>query len=541
METGEASSVPSTAAAAVRRSLFGSRLATIGLVSLGAMLIGAAGVPLMLSDPVRLSQLAERALPNLRADIRIGRARIGWVGPIVIEEVRIVPRDGRESPLRIATIEGNHGLAAILLSWGDLGRLSLRGVEGHLAFDQERRSNLATMLAAHAEDASTPPRAAPPRRSPLRMRLEIDDAVLRITGPWTPDPWVSDPIRLSATLAGSADGTGSEWTIDPVAAFSNARLEPAVAQGVLKYAAPLLADAATTSGRFSLRLDGARFPVGDPDNATLSGTLSLHEVVVGPGPLVFNLLSLLPRLPRPPEIAIAHDSNVAFRLEHRRVWHEGLEFGIPLVKPGQRLDLSTSGWVSLPDERLDLSLRLPIPADLPQDRPLLAALAGKTISVGVEGPLGAPRVVIDRSLGVTAGEVAVDFLDRLRGGPTRQPAAPRIFPGRGAAEAIPPAGDKAAAPTDAASLPEPRSSDDPRAPPAADPSGVAPAGGVPSAGDVIDVVGGILEEVARRRAERRANEDPAAEAAPRRGGRGLLRGRLRGSQTDPPAPPSSAP
>jgi hypothetical protein len=115
-------------------------------------------------------------------------------------------------------------------------------------------------------------------------------------------------------------------------------------------------------------------------------------VVLGPGPLVENLFRSLPmNLPPPPTIRITDEADVAFHLAERRMWHEGLEFGIPLKKSGQRLDVRSQGSVGLDDRSLDLKLSLPIPADLPQDRPLVAALAGKQVSLGVEGrtPAGA--------------------------------------------------------------------------------------------------------------------------------------------------------
>jgi len=193
---------------------------------------------------------------------------------------------------------------------------------------------------------------------------------------------------------------------------------------------------------------------------------------------------------------------------------------VPLAKPGQRLDVASRGWVSLHDGAMDLTLSLPIPADLPQDRPLIAALAGKTISVGIGGELGKPRVNFDGSIRATAGEFVADLLDRLRadaagGSGPRAPGAPRPFPAprpptgsRENPEAEAPSGREAATPDAAAPTTQPT------------PNG-------PQAGDVIDLVGGVLDEVARRRAERRAAAATSEGATePARPG-GLLRGRFR--------------
>lgn len=517
-------------------------MAVVAIVLLAVLSFGS--VPLLLSDTDRLSRWIAQAVPELQADVTIGSARIGWTGPIVLEDVRVVPHDGAVQPLRIGRIEGNHGLAAMLLSWGDLGRIHLGGLEGHLAFDAARTSNLVNLFKKRPAADRV---ARAPTRSPVRMRLETDDAVLRITGPWTLEPWVSEPITVRAALAPSAEGTTSAWTIEPVEVFADARMEPGVAHGVLAYVAPVLADATRTSGRFSLWLDNARFPVGDPAGATLSGKLAMHEVVLGPGPLVLGIFEALPgRLPAPPQVRIADESHVTFRLENQRVWHEGLEFGLPLAKPGQRLDVASSGWVSLPDNALDVMLRLPIPADLPQDRPLIAALAGKTISVGIGGELGRPAVNFNGSIRATAGEVVADLVDRLRGNVQGNPGEPRPFPRPEppmATPARPIPVPQGAAPGTGQTPATARLPENPDGAVAGEAGNVAR---TPQAGDVIDLVGGMLGEVARRRAERRAAAEENPEAPPPRVGGGLLRDRLRrlapgAAPAEPAAEPRQAP
>ena len=452
-----------------------------------ALLLGAGGLPWWLSQPERLSRIVARAVPELEADVRFESVRLGWAGPLVLDGVTVVPRDGSRSPISIDRIEGSHGLLAMLLSAGDLGRLAIDGLAVDLAFDKDHVSNLEGLVRRKPADPADP--APRPARAAVRMRLEIEDAIVRITAPWTTEAWVSEPIDLRVALAPVPEGW-SEWTIEPVRLLADARMDPPVAWGVLAYIAPVLADTTRTSGRFSLELEGARLPVGDPAGGSLSGTLAMHEVVVGPGPLVTNLFQSLPGgLPPPPSIRVADESHVRFQLADRRVRHEGLEFGVPLPGPGRRLDVKSSGSVGLDDQSLAIKLVLPIPADLRQDRPLLAALAGKTISVGVAGKLGAPQVVFDGSIGQVAGDVAREFIERVRGG------------------GVPPAG--------------------PPVPGVAAPPGVD--------GDAVaDIVGGVIDEIARRRAARQAAE-AAAEVPPRRG---RLRERVL-RPVLPPAPPAS--
>ncbi|NBW85853.1 MAG: hypothetical protein EBR23_03230 [Planctomycetia bacterium] len=387
-----------------KRGFFRSQVRAVLGTVLVVALLGTAAIPWLLSNPQRLSRFIAGVIPELQADVTLGRVRLSWAGPVVLEDMKVVPRDGGSPPITIERISGSHGLAAILLSAGDLGTLRIEGLKVAVRYDARQRSNLEGLVAKPA-DSRPGPGGKPPRRSPVRLRLEVDDAVVGISGPWTADPWISDPIDVRAALAPAAGGW-SEWTVEPVQLLTQARLEPGVAQGVLAYIAPVLADATRTSGRFSLRLDGARLPVGQPAAGELAGMLSMHEVVVGPGPLVEGMFRSLPgQLSPPPAIRIADESHVSFRLAERRIWHEGLEFGLPLAKTDQRLDVRSQGSVGLDDRSLDLKLSLPIPADLPQDKPLLAALAGKTVSLGVGGVLGQPRIEFDGSIKAAAGQV----------------------------------------------------------------------------------------------------------------------------------------
>jgi len=375
-------------------------------------------------------------------------------------------------------------------------------------------------------------------------------------GPWADEPWVSDPINVQARLAASPDGTRSEWTVEPVQLLADARLEPAVAQGVLAYIAPVMANATRTSGRFSLRINAATLPVGATEGGHVSGVLAMHAVDLGPGPLAQRVIESLPmNLPVPQSIRIADESHVEFQLADRRMSHKGLAFGVPLAKPGQRLDIRSSGSVGLDDKTLNIKLELPIPADLPQDRPLLAALSGRTFSVGVGGMLGEPRIDFDGSLRANAGGVVAELIDRLRGaggpqaarqpvGPPRPQAPPApawkpdVSAGKDSKTATPDTAKPTAAPANDGANADARQQAG--APGTADKikSALPPDMKTdPTAEAVIDLVGGVLGEVAKRRAERQAAEaaNPQQAEPPRRGR--LLR-RLIQPQAPPATPPA---
>ena len=528
-------------------------LATVAVIAV----LGIGSLPWLMSSPARMSKLVADAVPALQAAVRFGSVKLGWMGPMVFEDIHIVPHDGSREPASIKRVELSHGLAGILLSLGDLGRVRVEGLDANVEFDADRNSNLKGLFfpALAGPGAAARPHNGKP--GAVRMQLDVVGAVVRMVGPWADEPWVSDPINVQARLAPSADATRSEWTVEPVQLLADARLEPAVAQGVLAYIAPVMANATRTSGRFSLRINAATLPVGATEGGHVSGVLAMHAVDLGPGPLAQRAIESLPfKLPVPQSIRIADESHVEFQLADRRMSHKGLAFGVPLAKPDQRLDIRSSGSVGLDDKTLDLKLELPIPADLPQDRPLLAALSGRTFSVGVGGMLGEPRIDFDGSLRANAGGVVAELLDRLRGsgGPqaTRQPAGqprplappapawkPDASAGKDSKTTAPDATTPAAAPANDGSNANARQQVG--APATADKikSALPPDMKTdPTAEAVIDLVGGLLGEVAKRRAERQAAEAVNPQQTPPPRGR-LLR-RLLQPQTPPQATPPAA-
>ncbi len=318
--------------------------------------------------------------------------------------------------------KATQGLLEIIRKGGRLGLITVNDTEIHLAYDENHVSNLQETVGIEPQprqlsnqpENSTPPPQQPTGPSDERVRIAVKDARVRIDGPWTSTPWESDAIDVEAVLNQYTDGT-KEWALTPVTLLDHAQLNPSVAAGALAYAAPILANTTRASGEFSLVIDEARWIAGEEKTATIDGNLTLHAVDIGPGPMVAKIIAALPgQLPVPPTVRIAESSKVHFRKSDRRIRHEGLAFGIPLKTSGDRLDITSEGSVGIDDRSIDLTLSLPIPDSLPTDRPLFAALAGKTIKASVEGTLDDPKLQLDASLKRTAADVATDFIRELR-------------------------------------------------------------------------------------------------------------------------------
>jgi len=497
-----------------------------------------------------IRQLIIRSVPNLQGNVLVGEASIGWLQPLRIHDVEFLPTTSDPTPIRVGSIEGTLGLLEIIQNGGRLGTITIEDTEIHLAYDDDHVSNLQKTFGTSLQKKQPTERPTLPETPPQkvygpadeRVRIAIKDAHLRIDGPWSSKPWESEPIDVEVILNQYTNGM-KEWALTPVTLLDHARLNPSVAAGVLSYAAPILANTTRARGEFSLVVNEARWIAGKGKMATVDGNLTLHEVEVGPGPIVTKIVTSLPgELPTPPTIRIAESSKVHFRKSGRHVWHTGLSFGIPLKSSGQRLDITSEGFVGIDDRSIDLILSLPIPKTLPSDRPLFAALAGKTLKASVEGSLDKPTLQLDNSLKQTVANVAADFIKELRNKKSKTQAGDATDPIRNT--------DDQPRPTTSTSQNMENSTNQ-----TASEEKVGTAKQLdqlkdllpaeisddPTTDTVIDAVGGLLDEVAKRRAEREKakGKQPSNSNSNDRPARRFLKKLLDGSGAEESRNPSS--
>ena len=486
----------------------------LGIVLSAVTLIACVVVTLLpqwLVSASGVRQLIVRSVPNLRGDVFVGAASIGWYTPLKIRDIEFRSARSEPTPIRIGSIEGTQGLLEIIRNGGRLGLLTVNDTELHLAFDENHISNFQATIGTEpqtnqlrnlSKNSTPPPPQHPTGPTNERVRIAVKDARVRIDGPWTSTPWESESIEVEAVLNQYTDGT-KEWALTPVTLLNHAQLNPSVAAGALAYAAPILANTTRASGEFSLVIDEARWIAGEEKMAAIDGNLTLHAVDIGPGPMVAKIIAALPgQLPVPPTVRIAESSKVHFRKSDRHVLHEGLAFGIPLKTSGDRLDITSEGSVGIDDRSINLTLSLPIPDSLPTDRPLFAALAGKTIMASVEGTLDDPKLQLDASLKQTAADVAADFIRELR----KKNQTP---PNKSSEKSSDAPEQRPASSASNPSMKNPRRQQAPEekignAKKLDQLKGLLPPdiSDDPTTDAVIDAVGGLLDEVAKRRAER---------------------------------------
>jgi hypothetical protein len=159
--------------------------------------------------------------------------------------------------------------------------------------------------------------------------------------------------------------------------------------------APLMADATRAEGVVSIDLQEMRMPLLNPGNLNAAGTIEVHQLKVGPGPLtrqLFAVVNQMRALLKPG--SSGHDQTVWLQIKPQqvpivvqqgRVQHQGLEWQF------KDTSVYTRGSVGF-DQSLDLIAEFPIQADWLGDRKELLHLTGKKISIPISGTLARPRI-----------------------------------------------------------------------------------------------------------------------------------------------------
>jgi hypothetical protein len=160
------------------------------------------------------------------------------------------------------------------------------------------------------------------------------------------------------------------------------RINPRMCAHGLQYIAPVMAGVATAEGRFTIELDSCHLPLSEPSHGEFSGRMIIHDVQIGPGPLVQELAIVLGR-PYPAQLT--RQSVIPFRLVDGRVYHQNLELVFPDVT------IRTSGSVGL-DQTMAIMAEMPVPPKWIGNNPLGAALKNQTIRLPISGTLSKPAI-----------------------------------------------------------------------------------------------------------------------------------------------------
>ena len=218
---------------------------------------------------------------------------------------------------------------------------------------------------------------------------------------------------------------GYDVTLAKGKIIDQAKLTPAACANAIGYALPAFANAAQADGLISFDLEDNTIPLLDPEEGTLRGKLTLHNVSVSPGPVVTEIATLLGA--KQLNHTLAKDQVVPIKLENGRVYHENFDITI-----GQTV-VRSSGSVGL-DNTVSLTMDMPVPVkvldQLLGNNPRIRDIVSKQrIKVPVTGTLAKP-VLDHRSIEAnmqamirnaakdaitnTAGEAGKKLEDKLR-------------------------------------------------------------------------------------------------------------------------------
>jgi hypothetical protein len=161
------------------------------------------------------------------------------------------------------------------------------------------------------------------------------------------------------------------------------QITPDMCDMFLKYIAPVLADVADARGEFSIVLTRCRLPISDPTMGELAGNFIVHNVEIGPGPLIREMAILMDR---ETPAKLRQESSVAFNMRGGRVYHENMELLFP------DFTIRTRGSVGINDQTLSVVAEMPVPPKWLVNNPAASALKGQTLALPIGGTLSHPQL-----------------------------------------------------------------------------------------------------------------------------------------------------
>ena len=163
----------------------------------------------------------------------------------------------------------------------------------------------------------------------------------------------------------------------------------------LKYATPLIADATAAQGMLSTNVEGAFIPLFDPMKSSARAEIQIHDLNIGPGPMVQQLIPMLDQVlavVKPGSTVKQRETwmklkpqNLPIVVDQGRVHHEGFEMSYKDVV------IRTRGSVGF-DQSLNMMAEIPIVEDWVDGNKYLSRLVGKSISIPIAGTLAKPQI-----------------------------------------------------------------------------------------------------------------------------------------------------
>lgn len=377
--------------------------------------LGALGVVLALAAPSLIGtkwvyEPIIRSFAQDRLLLEIDHIKLGWFRPIEASGIVVSDLQDASAPdispspasaintkplLSIQSIRADRGLLGFLLGGRKLGRIEIIEPRVDISLLEEG-SNLERLMQSIQRSQQKPAPNQPTKANPppkLDLQIAIRSASVHVEQVGGEGPlMVVPPFDVTADYFGTGDTP--QVVVEPTTLLDEVELTQELVRLGLGKAVPLLSKSAWFDGRVSLSSEKITIPLERPIDTTGRTKIVLHQVRTGPSePVVIDAIEFLARLRNKPaalELVFVDGSQLEVSIQDRRVFHSGLEAGLPKVD--ERLQFSSSGSVGLDDRSLDMTLLVPVPVEQLALRDKVKELGVPRLRVPVKGFLDQPQV-----------------------------------------------------------------------------------------------------------------------------------------------------
>ncbi len=380
-------------------------------VALGgvALLVLVLALPTMLGSKWVYEPLIKR-LARDQFTLDIASVQLGWFRPLEFNDIAIGQAvsgsnnaNGIAPLILIRSIRSNRGLLGYLINGRNLGRVEIFEPKLDIGLLEDGSNFERLIKSVEGSNHDTP--VEPKSKSQPKLDLDLAVRGLRVQIEPVGGGQAMQVIPpMNADISYRALNEDAQLIIQPMQVLDRTELTPELVRLGVGLAVPLLAKSAWFDGRISLKTKEIRVPLAKPLDSKGEATLTLHQVRSGPSePLIVGALDALANLrgkEASHELVFVDGSQVTIRVADQRVFHSGLEAGLPKLDP--RLQIGTQGYVGLSDRSLDLIVEIPIPIEQLARRPNIQQLGVPRVKLPVGGTLDDPEIKWDVMRGESA-------------------------------------------------------------------------------------------------------------------------------------------
>lgn len=368
--------------AGIPRHSWRRKIARVALWLMGGLCVLAGMAPRILSLPACHRLVTQRITRDVAGHLDVGKLRLRWFTPPVMEQVRFAAPDD-QPVLEIDRCLVSCSPWSFLRDPSTFGELRLEAPTFYLLLHGQA-SNLSEAIKPTRVD-EVPSKTIEFLKSiqnPAGGRILVQNGRFVFQSDPQRERIELQPFGMSAVIHPRTAETGPTVSLEPCQLAQRIVLSRDLCNDLLKFVAPVLAEAAWVQGAFSAELESGLLSLDDVQKSTMQGQLQIHQIAAGPGPIVAQIARLVGA---PDSIQLVDESRIHFQMSHGRIRHRGLRFQLG------RFRAETSGAVNL-DESMNLVVAVQFPQEDASGTELGTRLAGRVVQIPITGTLGHPRI-----------------------------------------------------------------------------------------------------------------------------------------------------